>query len=408
MLSTPRPTLDQLRDRFGEAIVTATDAGWDAARASFNLVVDQRPPAVALPGSAVEAARIVAAIRDAGLRIAPQGSAHNPIPLGSLEDTVIVKLDRLTGVEIDAERGVARVEAGARWWDVVPKAAEHGLSVLHGSSPEINVVGYSLGGGVGWQARKRGLQTNSITAIEIVTADGEHRVVDADNEPELFWALRGGGGNFGLVTAIEFRLYPLREVYAGSLFFPYERSGEVFHAWREWTANLPEEVTSAVRMLQFPDLEIIPEIVRGGSFAVVGAAVLGDSEQGAELLRPLRELGAQTDTFAMIPAAELTELHMDPVEPMPYLARALAARRAAGEGGRRADRGQRPGQRLDPRRGRAPTPRRGARPRGAGIGSALEDEREVPDPRPRRRDEPRDGADHRGRARSVRERARTV
>src|SRR5690606_6957591 len=109
-----------------------------------------------------------------------------------------------------------------------------------------NVVGYSLGGGVGWQARKRGLQANSVTAIEIVTADGELRVVDSQTEPELFWALRGGGGNFGLVTAIEFRLYPLTHVFAGSLFFDYERSAEVFRAWREWTAGVPEELTSAI------------------------------------------------------------------------------------------------------------------------------------------------------------------
>ena len=117
-----------------------------------------------------------------------------------------MRFDRMTGVELDAKAGRARVEAGARWWDLIDQASEAGLAALHGSSPEINIVGYSLGGGVGWLARKHGLQTNALTAVEIVTADGEHRVVDADNEAELFWALRGGGGNFGVVTAIEFEL----------------------------------------------------------------------------------------------------------------------------------------------------------------------------------------------------------
>ena len=190
------------------------------------------------------------------------------------------------------QAGTARVEAGARWWDVTPQASEAGFAALHGSSPEINVVGYTVGGGMGWLARKHGLQANDVTAVEMVTAYGELRRVDADNDPDLFWAVRGGGANFGLVTAIEFGLVPLRELYAGALFFPFERSGEVLSAYREWTAGgLPEEVTSIGRTLQFPDLEIIPEIVRGKSFSIVEAAYLGGEAQGAELLEPLRELG---------------------------------------------------------------------------------------------------------------------
>jgi FAD/FMN-containing dehydrogenase len=309
-----------LRDRFADAVVTAGDADWDAARMAFNLTIDQRPAAVARPRTAEEAAAIVAAARDAGLRIAPQGSSHNTATLGSLDDTVIVKLERMTDVELDADAGTARVEAGARWWDVVPQASEAGFAALHGSSPEINVVGYSVGGGMGWLARKHGLQANRVTAVEIVTADGELRRVDADNDPDLFWAVRGGGGNFGLVTAIEFALIPLSEVYAGALFFPFERAAEVLGAYREWTAGgLPEEITSIGRTLQLPDLEIIPEIVRGKSFAIVEAAFIGSEADGAELLAPLRELGPEMDTFAMVPPSALAELHMDPIEPVPYV-----------------------------------------------------------------------------------------
>lgn len=310
--------LRTLRDRYGESVLMPADPGFDDARRSFNLLVDQAPAAVVRPASAREAAELVVAVADTGLRISPQGSSHNVAPLGELEETVVFKLDRMQGVEIDPERELARVEAGARWWDVVPAAGEHGLSALHGSSPEINVVGYTVGGGVGWQARKRGLQCNSVTAVEIVTADGELRCVDASDEPNLFWALRGGGGNFGLVTAVEFRLYPQAQVYAGSLFFDYERSPEVFAAWREWTAGVPEELTSAIRMLQFPPLEELPEIIRGKSFAVVGATFLGDEAEGAKLMEPLRALGTQMDTFATVPVTALSELHMDPVDPVPY------------------------------------------------------------------------------------------
>src|SRR5262245_27647464 len=316
---TTTPGTTALRSDFAEAVSVADDADWDAARAAFNLLQDQRPAAVARPRSASEAAAIVADARDAGLRIAPQGSMHNTVPLGSLDETLIVKLERMTDVALDLDAGSARVEAGARWWDVTPQAAEGGYAALHGSSPEINVVGYSVGGGMGWLARKHGLQANHVTAVEMVTADGELRRVDADNDPDLFWAVRGGGANLGLVTAIEFGLVPLSELYAGALFFPFERSADVLNAYREWTAGgLPEEVTSIGRTLQLPDLEIIPEIVRGKSFSIVEVAYLGGEADGAELVAPVRELGPVMDTFAMVPPAALAELHMDPVEPVPY------------------------------------------------------------------------------------------
>ena len=181
------------------------------------------------------------------------------------------------------------------------------------------MVGYSLGGGVGWLARKHGLQASRVTAIDLVTADGAERRVDAENEPELFWALRGGGGNFGAVTAIEFELLPLRELYAGTLFFGFDRAGEVLQAWRQWTESAPEEVTSCGRLLQFPEIDLIPELVRGKSFTVVEAAFLGGEEEGRELVAPLRDLGPEMDTFALVPPAGLSELHMDPVDPVPYV-----------------------------------------------------------------------------------------
>jgi len=310
-------TAEKLRDRFAGSVVTAADAGYDKARGAFNLLADQRPAAVATPSTVADTAAIVTTVRDAGLKIAPQGSSHNVLPLGAGEDTVLLKLERMTGVEVDAAARRARVEAGARWWDLLDQAAEAGLAARHGSSPEINIVGYSLGGGVGWMARKHGLQSNALTAIELITADGEQRRVDADNEPELFWALRGGGGNFGVVTAIEFELVPVREFYAGALFFEFERAAEVLNAYREWTVDLPDEITSVGRTLQLPDLEVIPAIVRGKSFAIIEAAALGGRDEARELLAPLRELKPQMDTFATVPATALQHLHMDPIEPVP-------------------------------------------------------------------------------------------
>ena len=144
----------------------------------------------------------------------------------------------MRGVSIDPVARIARAEAGALWMDVTAAAAEHGLAALAGSSPDVGVVGYTLGGGIGWLGRRHGFATNSVTAIEAVTAGRRDRCARrADVEPDLFWAMRGGGGNFAIVTAIEFALYPIAEVYAGVLFFPVERASEVLNAWREWTAR---------------------------------------------------------------------------------------------------------------------------------------------------------------------------
>jgi FAD/FMN-containing dehydrogenase len=190
---------------------------------------------------------------------------------------------------------------------------------MHGSSPEVNVVGYALGGGLSWMCRKNGMLVDHITAFDVVTADGRIVRADAESEPDLFWALRGGGGSFGLVTAVEFGLFPVESFYAGSLFFEFERAAEVLKAWREWLPSAPEETMSVGRLMQFPPLEIIPEPVRGKSFTILELIHMGAEDEGAELIAPLRELGPQMDTVASVPPDGLAELHMDPVEPVPYL-----------------------------------------------------------------------------------------
>ncbi len=310
--------LDGLRRRVRGAVLEPGESGWDAATLAFNTAFTQEPAAVAVPEDERDVAEIVRFAAVNGLQVAPQRTGHNAEPLGAMEDVILLRTDRLRGVEIDAERRVARVRAGSKWEEVVPRASDLGLAALHGSTTDVSVAGYSLGGGVGWYARKHGLSTNSVLAIELVTADGTLRRVDHENEPDLFWALRGGGGNFGVVTALEVQLYAISEIYAGVLFFPFERSSEVLHAWLDWTRTVPEEITSVGRILQFPPLEELPEHLRGGRFAVVEAVHIGSEQDGAELMAPLRALGPAMDTFAMVPPAGITELHMDPPEPVPY------------------------------------------------------------------------------------------
>jgi FAD/FMN-containing dehydrogenase len=313
----PRLDVLALRARLDGEIVTPIDASWDEARQAWNLAVDQRPAAVVYAESADDVVATVSFARDHGLRVAPQGTGHNAGPLGSLADTVLLKTSRMRGVSIDAENQRARVEAGVLWLEVVEAAAEHGLAALAGSSPDVGVVGYTLGGGLSWLARKFGIAANSVTAVELVTADGRLVRADADNEPELFWALRGGGGSFGVVTALEFRLYPLEQVYAGWLFFPIERAEEVLYTWRWALDSVPDELTLVARFLRVPPIPEVPEPLRGRSFVVVEGIYIGDEAEGAELIRPLRELGPELNTFATIPMPALSHLHMDPEHPVP-------------------------------------------------------------------------------------------
>jgi hypothetical protein len=311
--------LRALRRQVQGAVIEPHATGWEAATQAFNLTVTQEPALVALPETEQDVAALIAFARVEGLQVTAQRTGHNAEPLGgALEEMLLIKTDALQGVEIDVERRIARVRSGAKWGDVVPQASDLGLAALHGSTPDVSVAGYSLGGGVGWYARKLGLSTNSVTAIELVTADGELRRVDHDNEPDLFWALRGGGGNFGIVTALEVQLYVIPDIYAGVLFFPWERSSEVLHAWREWTETVPEEMTSVGRILQFPPIPDVPEPLRGNKFVVVEGIYMGDEASGRDLIKPLRDLGPAMDTFAMVEPVGLAELHMDPPTPVPY------------------------------------------------------------------------------------------
>jgi hypothetical protein len=313
----PRPDSAMLRSSIAGDVFVRGDGGYDEARRAWNLAADQRPDVVVAVESVADVVRAVGFARLQGMRIAPQGTGHGAVPLEPLERVMLLKTSRLRDVKIYPDTCNARAEAGAIWQDVTVPASKHGLAALAGSSPNVGVTGYTLGGGIGWLARRYGLAANSVTAVELVTPDGRLARADAHHEPDLFWAVRGGGGSVGVVTALEMTLYPVRELYAGALFFPIQRSSEVLHAWRSWTDTVPDEVTSVGRILRFPPIPDVPEPFRGQAFAVVEAAYLGDALSGVELLQPLRKLGPQLDTFATVPAASLGRLHMDPEQPVP-------------------------------------------------------------------------------------------
>jgi FAD/FMN-containing dehydrogenase len=306
---------DVPRDR----VVLPGDGSWDDARSGFNLSLDQHPVAVVQAADERDVAATVRHARAHGLRVAPRATGHNAGPLAALDNTILLDVAGLDEISIDVDTRRVRVGAGVRWEQVVPRLSEHGLAALHGSSPDVGIAGYSLGGGMGWLARRHGLQTNSVLAFELVTADGHLVRADAQHEPDLFWALRGGGGNFGVVTAIEFEVYAYSELFAGAYFFPFPRTREVLHAWNSLLPSLPDELMTWAGIIHFPPDPAVPETVRGGSFVIVWAVFCGAEEQGRRLLSPIGDLGPALDTFEMVPPAELADLAMDPRDPLPFL-----------------------------------------------------------------------------------------
>jgi hypothetical protein len=321
MLMTDALALDvtELRASLQGTIAVPGDESWDEARQAWNLAVDQRPAMVAVPANAEDVVAVVAFARRNGLRVAAQGTGHNAAPIASLERAVLVKTSALRDVEIDAPARRARVGAGTLWGEVTGPASDHGLAPLAGSSPDVGVVGYSLGGGLSWLGRRHGLAANSVLAIEVVTADGRLVRTDRDHEPDLFWALRGGGGSFGVVTAMEFALYPAPQVYGGAMLWPWERAAEVLNRYVAWCRTAPDAISTSIRLLQVPPMPDIPEALQGRCFVAIDGAHLGDEAAGAAVLAPLRELEPEIDMFAMMPAAALSHMHMDPEQPVPAI-----------------------------------------------------------------------------------------
>lgn len=309
--------LGDLRPRLTGRLTTPTDAAWDTARTAWNLAVDQQPIAVVQAETAADVAATVDFARRAGLQVAPQGTGHNAAPLGDLSRTVLLKTDRMRGITVDPAARTARVEAGVLCQELSEAAAPHGLAGLVGSSPDVGIVGYTVGGGLSWFGRKHGLSCSSVVAAEVVTADGVQRRVDAENDPELFWGLRGGGGSLAVVTALEVRLVPLTTVQAGALFWPAERGDDVWRAWREWVDTLPEETTTWARYMTFPPFPDVPEPLRGGSFVIVEACHLGTPQEADALLAPMRRLAPAMDTVGEIPTTAVSHVHMDPEHPVP-------------------------------------------------------------------------------------------
>jgi len=312
--------MDSLRRALTGEVIAQGDAGWDAARQAWNLTADQSPPLVVLADSAADIEATVQFAVANGLRVAPQSTGHGASSMGDLAATILLKTSRLAAVSVDPKQRTATVGAGALWSDVVAPAAKHGLVGLHGLSAAVGVAGYVLGGGIGWLSRRDGFASSHVRAFETIGVDGKADRIEAGSDPELFWALCGGGGRPVIVTSFELELFELREAFAGALMWPIEEAESVLAAWREWVASVPHEVTSTIRLLRFPALPTVAENLRGRAMVAVLLAFAGTGERGAELVAPLRAVGVpDVDTLATISGAALADVAGDPTDPTPAL-----------------------------------------------------------------------------------------
>ena len=327
--STPDLT-DDLALQVAGPVLTGDDPRTAAEVAGFNTTHTPRPAVVV---GATCAADVAAAVRWAtaqGRPVAVQSTGHGLI--SDLAGTVLVTTRRMSAVTVDPVARTARVGAGVRWGQVIEAAAPFGLAPLNGSSSQVGVIGYTLGGGLGPMARRYGFAADHVRRIELVTAAGDIRQVDSISDPELFWALRGGKGNFGIVTELEFELMPVAGLYGGGIFFPGAAAGELLHTYRTWVETLPEETTTSIALLRLPPLPELPEPLRGQFVVHLRFAHLGPADEGAALLAPMRAVApAVMDLVADMPYAAVDSIHMDPTEPMPTWERGATLRELSAE-----------------------------------------------------------------------------
>lgn len=279
-------------DGFRGRLITTDHADYDTARAVWNGAIDRRPRLIARCIGTADVVAAVRVARDHGLEIAIRGGGHNVAGTAVCNDGIVIDLSAMRGVRVDSAGRTAWVQGGALWGDVDHETQAHGLATTGGIVSHTGVAGLTLGGGVGWLMRKHGLTVDNLLAADVVMADGERLRASEDEHPELFWALRGGGGNFGVVTSFEFRLHALGPaVLAGPILWDATDTGEVLRFYRNFVRDAPDELGTVVRFGTAPPLPVIPEGLRWRPVVMVGACYAGPIEEGEQVLRPLRGCG---------------------------------------------------------------------------------------------------------------------
>ena len=298
-------TIGELRAAVKGQIFTPDDDGYAEAAAVWNGAHDEHRPAIVVRCSgAADAIAAVGFARSTGLTIAVRGGGHSVAGFSTCDDGMVIDLSPINGVHVDPAARRATIGSGAVWADVDHETQAHGLATTGGLVSTTGVAGFTLGGGIGWTMRKFGLACDNLVAADVVTADGRLVHASESENADLLWGLRGGGGNFGIVTQFEFDLHPLGPmVYAGPLFYPADAAGDLLRAFRDWAPGAPDDVTAVVNLTSAPPLPVIPEEWHGKKVAIFVATSTGPLDEGAELVAPIRQVAE--------PIADL-------LGPMPY------------------------------------------------------------------------------------------
>ena len=291
---------------FGGQVLRAGDDGYDDARSVFNGMIDRRPALIGVCGSTSDVVAAVNFAREQALPLSVYGGGHGVTGAAVVDEGLMIDMRGMKGIAVDAEARTVRAEAGLNWGEFDAATQEHGLAVTGGRVPDTGIAGLALGSGSGWLERKLGFTCDNLLAAEVVTADGRVVTASADEHPDLFWGLRGGGGNFGIVTAFHLQLHPIGPiVYGGLLAWPAPMAVEVTKFWRDFMTGAPDEVGSALAFITAPPAEFVPEPVRGHPIVGCVVCVAGDPDDGERAMAPLREFGPPP---------------LDLLGPMPYLA----------------------------------------------------------------------------------------
>jgi FAD/FMN-containing dehydrogenase len=313
---TRNPAAAELACQAQGPVLAPGDPGFDAEIAPFNLATTHQP---ALVLGAASTADVAAAVRFAaarGLAVGVQATGHGAH--APIEDALLISTRRMNGVRIDPAARTATIEAGAKWRQVITAAARHGLAPLNGSSSDVGVIGYTLGGGLPVIGRTFGFAADHVRSLQVVTADGAICRVDPGHEPGLYWALRGGGGSFGIVTSLVCDLVPVARLYGGGLFYPGTAAPQVLRAYREWSAALPDSISTSLALLRLPPLPQVPEPLRGQFVVNLCVAAVTGAADGERLLAPMRAAAPlMIDSVTELPYTAVDSIHRDPEHPAP-------------------------------------------------------------------------------------------
>jgi hypothetical protein len=284
-------------------VVLPDDAGndYDKLRAVWNGAVDRRPAAIVRAGSVEDVVTVVGYARETGQELAVRCGGHSLPGFSTTDGGIVLDLSEMKGVEVDAEERIARVQGGSTWADYDAATHAHGLASTGGLISTTGVGGLTLGGGIGWLVRRCGLSCDNLVGAEVVLADGSVVRADSGTNPDLLWGLRGGGGNFGVVTSFEFRLYPVKDVLAGILMFPAERASEVLRHYRNWARDLPDELSTLAAFTVAPPMPFVPEELHMKRVIGIIGCHAGDAAEGEALLQPLLALDPPIQMVAPMP-----------------------------------------------------------------------------------------------------------